>query len=102
MRMTTSTSGTLAPAQQANLSFPGSGQGTAVNAAVGQKVVAGQKLATVSSAGLRAQVAQAQAQLAQAQARLSGESGASSVQHAADEASVTAAQSALDDATANL
>jgi membrane fusion protein, macrolide-specific efflux system len=102
MRMTTSTSGTLAPAQQANLGFAVSGQVTAVYASVGQKVVAGQKLAAVTSAGLRSQVAQAKAQLAQARVRLSSDAGASSAQRTADTASVTAAQSALDDATANL
>ena len=104
MRLTTSTTGTLAAAAQANLSFGVSGQVTAVDVTVGQKVTAGQKLAAVSSASLTAQVAQSKASLAQAKSRLSADSGgsATSAQLAADQAAVTAAQSALDNVEASL
>jgi membrane fusion protein, macrolide-specific efflux system len=104
MRLTTSTSGSLAPAQRADLSFAVSGQVTAVDVEVGQKVAKGQKLATVSSATLAAQVAQAKASLAQAKARLSADSSgsATSAQLDADTASVTAAQSALDNVEESL
>jgi multidrug efflux pump subunit AcrA (membrane-fusion protein) len=102
LRMTTATSGTLAPAQQADLSFQVSGEVTSVPATVGEQVKAGQTLATVSSAGLAAQVAQAKASLAQAQARLSADASASSSQRDADQQAVTAAQSALTNVKAGL
>jgi multidrug efflux pump subunit AcrA (membrane-fusion protein) len=104
LRLTTATSGTLAPAQQANLSFAVSGQVNSVPVTVGQQVKAGQTLATLSSASLAAQVAQAEAALAQARARLSADSTgtAGSAQRSADSAAVTAAQSALDNVRAGL
>src|ERR1700734_2443712 len=61
LRQTVSSSGTIEPAQQANLNFATSGQVTSVSATVGEKVTAGKVLATVSSASLSADVAQAEA-----------------------------------------
>ncbi len=104
MRLTTAATGTLQPAQEASLNFQVSGQVTAVDVVVGQQVKAGQALATVNSASLSAQVAQAQAALASDQARLSADqsSGASSAQQSADQAAVTAAQAQLSNVQASL
>ncbi|HWE89772.1 MAG TPA: biotin/lipoyl-binding protein [Pseudonocardiaceae bacterium] len=104
LRQTVSSSGTIEPAQQANLSFAVSGQVTAVNVATGQQVSSGQALATVNSASLAASVAQAQASVSSDQAKLSADqsSSASSAQVTADQASVTAAQNQLTDAQSAL
>ena len=59
LRQTVSSTGTIEPAQQANLNFATSGQITSVAVTVGQKVKAGQVLAKVSAASLSANVAQA-------------------------------------------
>src|SRR6266545_6236877 len=61
MRQTVSASGTLQPATTQNLSFTTSGQVTAVNVKAGQQVTQGTVLATIDSAALQRQVAQAQA-----------------------------------------
>ncbi|MBB5157024.1 efflux RND transporter periplasmic adaptor subunit [Saccharopolyspora phatthalungensis] len=97
LRQTISSSGTIEPAQQANLNFAVSGQVTAVNVAVGQHVSQGQALATVNSASLRASVADAQATVASDQARLSSDqsANASSTQLNADQAALSAAQNQL-------
>ena len=71
MRQTLSSSGTISPATTSTLSFGASGQVTAVDATVGEKVTLGETLATMYSATLKAQVAQAEATLAGDQARLS-------------------------------
>ena len=104
MRLTTSATGTIAAAQVANLSFQASGQVASVTATVGQQVTAGQTLATLTSASLAAQVAQAQAALASDQAKLSADqtAGASSAQITADQAAVQAAQAALTNSQAAL
>jgi macrolide-specific efflux system membrane fusion protein len=96
-----SSTGTIEPATTATLSFSAPGQVTAVDATVGQRVTKGQILATMDSASLKAQAAQARASLAGAQSQLSRDQagGASSAQLAADQASVNAAQSQV--ATAN-
>jgi membrane fusion protein, macrolide-specific efflux system len=97
-------SGTIEPATTANLSFGAAGQVTAVHVAQGQKVRAGQQLATISSVSLANQVAQAKATVASVQARLSTDqtTAASAAQIAADQASVTVAQAQLADAQAAL
>src|SRR5215471_17179959 len=48
LRQTLSSTGTIEPAQQANLNFAASGQVTSVAVTVGQKVAAGQVLAAVN------------------------------------------------------
>ena len=97
-------SGTIEPTTTSNLSFGAAGQVTAVKVTLGQKVRAGQQLATISSASLASQVAQAKATLASAQARLSTDqtAAASAAQIAADQAGVTVAQAQLADAQAAL
>jgi macrolide-specific efflux system membrane fusion protein len=104
LRQTLSSSGTIEPAQQDNLNFAVSGQVTAVNVTAGQKVTAGQALATVNSAALSATLAEAQASLSSDQARLSSDqsSGGSSAQVTADQAAVTAAQNQVTNAQSAL
>jgi membrane fusion protein, macrolide-specific efflux system len=100
LKQTVSSSGTIAPAQQANLNFAVSGQVSAVSVTAGQQVTAGQALATVNSASLAASVAEAQASVSSDQSRLSSDqtSGASTAQVNADQAAVTAAQNQLTNA----
>jgi multidrug efflux pump subunit AcrA (membrane-fusion protein) len=104
MRLTTTTTATIAASEVSNLNFQASGQVSAISVAVGQQVTAGQTLATLTSASLAAQVAQAQASLASDQAKLSADqtAAASSAQINADEAAVTAAQAALSNSQASL
>jgi membrane fusion protein, macrolide-specific efflux system len=97
-------SGTIEPTTTSNLSFTAAGQVTAVNVIAGQKVQAGQKLATISSASLASQVAQAQATIAADEAKLSTDqtAAASTAQIAADQANITVAQAQLTNAQAAL
>src|ERR1700691_595616 len=90
LRQTVSSTGTIEPAQQANLNFAASGQVTSVAVTVGQKVKAGQVLAKVNSAALSASVAQAEATEASDAAKLSADQAAGS--------GVTAAQLTADEA----
>ena len=103
LRQTLAT-GTIEPTTTDTLSFGASGQVTSVYAAVGQRVTEGQNLATMESASLQAQVAQAQATLAEDQSRLSQDETAvaSSAQIAADQATVNADQSQVESAEAAL
>jgi membrane fusion protein, macrolide-specific efflux system len=89
LSQTLSATGTIEPTTTDTLSFDASGQVTNVYATVGQRVTAGQNLATMESASLQAQVAQAKATLAEAQI-------------AADQATVNADQSQVDSAEAAL
>jgi membrane fusion protein, macrolide-specific efflux system len=100
LRQTLSSSGTIEPAQQANLNFAASGQVTSVSATVGEKVTAGKVLATVSSALLSADVAQAEATEATDAAKLSSDqaAGVTSAQLTADQTAVTAAENQVTDA----
>jgi macrolide-specific efflux system membrane fusion protein len=102
LRQTVSSTGTIEPAQQANLNFAASGQVTSVAATVGQKVKAGYVLAKVSSAALSANVAQAEATEASDAAKLSSDQAAGSTvtaaQLTADETAVTAAKNQVTDA----
>src|SRR5664280_1164658 len=101
---TVTATGTVEPTTTSNLSFGAAGQVTALNVIQGQKVQAGQQLATISSASLTSQVAQAKATIAADEARLSTDqtSAASAAQIAADQASITVAQAQLTDAQAAL
>jgi multidrug efflux pump subunit AcrA (membrane-fusion protein) len=105
---TVSSTGTIEPANQASLNFGVSGRVTAVDVSVGQKVTAGQALATIDDTSLTAALAQAQATLANDQAQLATDQSAdaSSAQIASDEAQiassqtqVTSAQTSVADAT---
>ncbi len=94
---TVSATGTIAPANQANVSFAESGRVTAVNVSAGQQVAAGQTLATIDPTSLWASYAETQATLATDQAKLQSDqtANASSAQITADEAAVTSAQAQL-------
>jgi macrolide-specific efflux system membrane fusion protein len=104
MKQTVSTSGTIEPASQASLNFAVSGKVTAVNVAAGQKVVAGEVLATLDDSALQAEVASAQASLTSAQAKLVSDesSDAEASQIDSDTASVTSAQTQLTSAQTDL
>ena len=102
LRQTVGATGTIAPAQRADLDFAVSGRVTAVPVTVGQQVAAGDTLATVDAASLPQQVAQANANVAGAQARLDADAGASAAQRDADSAALTAAQAQLAVAQRNL
>ncbi|TCJ35072.1 efflux RND transporter periplasmic adaptor subunit [Parafrankia sp. BMG5.11] len=108
IKQSISTTGTIAPATQADLTFPASGKVTGVLVSEGDTVTTGQQLATIDSASLAASLAQAKLTLANGQEKLASDqtAGASSEQLAADQASVTtatdgvtAAQTALAGAT---
>lgn len=73
---TISSTGTVQAAQQTTLSFATAGQIASVTASVGQRVVAGQTVATLNPASLDSQLAAAQAGLASAQARLASDEAA--------------------------
>ena len=105
---TASSSGTIEPANQANLNFAVSGRVATVDVSAGQTVTMGQALATIDDSSLSASLAQAQAELANDQAQLATDqaAAASSAQIASDEANiassqtqVTSAQTALSEAT---
>ena len=101
---TTSASGTIEPKVSDTVNFSTAGTINAVDVTTGQTVNAGQTLATLDSAGLSADVAQAQAQLASAQTRLSDDTsaGASSSTIASDNSAVTQATNALTNAQNSL
>ena len=104
IRQTVATSGTLAPADTEDLSFAVSGKVTAVNVKAGQTVASGAVLATIDSAALQSQVAQAQASVASNQAKLSSDTtaAATAAQLAADQANLDAANGSLATAQASL
>jgi RND family efflux transporter MFP subunit len=96
-RRTVSATGTVEPAERADLTFAVSGEVDQVLVAEGDTVRAGQVVATVDDELLRAEEAAAAAELAAAQARRDDDeaAGASDTQLAADDAAVAAADSRL-------
>jgi membrane fusion protein, macrolide-specific efflux system len=104
MQQTVAASGTIEPAQEANLDFAVSGQVTAVDVATGQTVAAGQALATIDPSALQVLVASAEASLSAAQAQLSSDQAAdaSTSQIDSDDAQVSSAETALTSAETNL
>ena len=104
IRQTVSATGTIEPAQQANLNFGVSGQVTAVPATVGESVQSGQTLATVDAASLPSQLAQAHAAVASALAKVAADraAGASDAQVNADDAALASANAQLTVAQQNL
>jgi membrane fusion protein, macrolide-specific efflux system len=100
IRQTVAASGTIATANEADLSFTSGGTVTSVLVQPGQTVTKGQSLATISSADLAASVANAQVTVATAQSRLDSDesAAASSAQITADQQSLTVAQESLYDA----
>ncbi|HEU5000665.1 MAG TPA: biotin/lipoyl-binding protein [Lapillicoccus sp.] len=96
VKETVSATGTIEPANQANLKFAQTGKVTAVGVKVGDTVTAGQTLASIDPTSLQAAVTLAEQQLTAAQAQLTAAtSAASSSQIASANAQVTSAQSKL-------
>jgi multidrug efflux pump subunit AcrA (membrane-fusion protein) len=104
MAQTVSAQGTVAAAQSNDLNFTAAGTVTAVNVKAGDKVAAGDVLATSDSPALRQTVSDAQARVAAAQATLSDDTsaGASSTRLTADRSNLTSAQNSLTEAKAAL
>jgi membrane fusion protein, macrolide-specific efflux system len=97
MSQSVSASGTIQPAQTANLNFAVSGRVTKVDVAVGDMVKTGETVATIAPTALEAQEAAAQQTLTADEAKLAADeaSKAGTSQVAADEATVTSAQTQL-------
>ncbi|MCW2786145.1 MAG: secretion protein HlyD [Marmoricola sp.] len=103
-KTTVSATGTITPVRDTVLSFTSSGTVTRVAVKAGQKVLRGDVLAKIDATALRAQRDAAEAQLTAANSQLSEDSGGTTAQVSADEASVASATSALrqaQDAVAN-
>jgi multidrug efflux pump subunit AcrA (membrane-fusion protein) len=99
-RQTVSASGTVEPAEQADLNFSVSGQVTEVLAKEGDQVSAGQALATVDDTLLQAQLTAAQAALDAAQEKADSSDDASAdAAVVSAQSDLTAAQDAVDNAT---
>jgi multidrug efflux pump subunit AcrA (membrane-fusion protein) len=99
-RQTVSASGTVEPAERADLSFAVSGEVTEVLVKEGDTVTAGQALATVDDTLLQAQLAAAQAQLDAAEDKAAEADDASSdAAVLSAESDVAAAQESVDQAT---
>ncbi|HEX6358494.1 efflux RND transporter periplasmic adaptor subunit [Actinophytocola sp.] len=99
-RQTVSVSGTIEPADQADLNFAVNGKVTEVLVKEGDEVTAGQALATVDDTLLAAQLTAAQAQLDAAEEKAADSDDASAdAAVVSAESNVTAAQEAVDNAT---
>ncbi len=99
-----SATGTIAPAVESDLSFQASGTVTSVPVTVGQKVAAGQTLATIDPSALQEQVTLAQASVTAAQSAVSAASTSASsasaqAQLASAQGKLASAQQALAAAT---
>jgi macrolide-specific efflux system membrane fusion protein len=104
LKQSVAASGTVDATDTEDLSFPASGQVTAVWVKAGQRVAKRARLAAIDSASLAAAVAESRATLATAQAKLAADtaSGASSAQRSADAAAITVAQGQVTSATTDL
>lgn len=108
VQQSVTTTATLTPSVQEEVSFAGAGTVTAVDVQAGDTVEAGQALATIDTLQLDAAVLSAKADLAEAQATLadsqdsSDGSAADLARISADEAQVEVAQSAVTAAEAAL
>lgn len=98
LQQTVSSTGTLEPANQADLSFSSAGTVTTLDATVGQKVTKGQRLATIDDTALRSQVELAQSQVDQAQTQVDDSSSGTAAQIAAAKAQLASAQAKLSSA----
>jgi membrane fusion protein, macrolide-specific efflux system len=100
IRQSVAATGTIQPANRADLSFSVSGTVTSVPVAVGDQVKAGTVLATVDSASLATAVTLAQANVTATQDQLTAQqnAGSSAVQIASSQAQLAAARSKLTDA----
>ena len=99
-RQTVSASGTVEPAERADLTFAVTGEVTEVLVKAGDAVTEGQALASVDDTLLQAQLAAAQAQLDAAEDKAADSDDASSAAAVVSaESDVAAAQEAVDQAT---
>jgi len=100
IRQSVSATGTIQPANRADLSFAVGGTVTSLPVAVGDQVKVGTTLATVDAAGLQTALTLAQANVSATQDQLTAQqnAGSSSVQVASTQAQLAAAQSKLTDA----
>jgi len=100
IRDSVSASGTIQPAQRADLSFTVSGTVTSLPVAAGDQVKVGATLATVDSASLQSAVTSAQANVTATQDQLTAQqsAGSSAVQIASTQAQLTDVQGKLTDA----
>jgi multidrug efflux pump subunit AcrA (membrane-fusion protein) len=100
IRQSVSATGTIQPANRADLSFAVSGTVTSLPVAVGDQVKVGTTLATVDSTSLQTAVTLAQANVSATQDQLTAQqnAGSSAVQIASTQAQLAAAQSKLTDA----
>jgi multidrug efflux pump subunit AcrA (membrane-fusion protein) len=102
IRQTVATTGTLAPAQRADLTFQVSGTVTAVPVAVGEHVAAGATLATVGNTDLLTSVNLASASVTAAEDQVSSAATGTAAQQASANAQLAAARSTLARAQASL
>ncbi len=104
IRQTVAASGTLRPAREADLSFAVGGEVTAVRTAVGEKVVKGERLATVDMTALQAAVDAASANVTAASEQLTAQqdAAATTVQLASAKAQLASARTTLSDARTSL
>jgi multidrug efflux pump subunit AcrA (membrane-fusion protein) len=103
-QQTVSATGTLEPTREADLDFAVSGRVTSVLVAAGDKVIKGDKLASLDTSSLEAALTSAQAQLDAADAQYDDDvdADASSTQLSSDSAAVAAAKSSLSQAQDDL
>lgn len=103
VKQTVSATGTIQPAQQANLQFGQSGTVTAVSVQVGQQIAAGTPVATIDDTSLRSAVTVAEAQLNAARAQLTAaQTAGNAAQIASANAQVASTQSKLTSAQQSL
>ena len=100
IRQTTSATGTIDPATQANVNFAVAGTVSKLNVKVGQKVKAGGMLATLNTATLAATVRQGQASVYTDQAKLASDKAGESF--VAAEGGVAGAETTLAEDKANV
>jgi multidrug efflux pump subunit AcrA (membrane-fusion protein) len=101
VKQSVSTTGTLTPADEHDVSFSSSAEITSVRVSQGQKVAKGQVLGTIATLSLTSALASAKASLATAEATLSSaedDSTTTSAQLTADKAAVSSAKGGVTDA----
>ena len=102
LRQTVTTTGTIEPATEADLSFGVSGTVTSVPVAVGTVVAKGTVLATVGTTDLQAAVESAQAAVDAAQQQVSSVASGTAAQQASAQAQLASAQNKLTQAQQSL
>jgi len=103
METSISASGTIQPAQRADLNFTSAGTVTTLNAAVGDTVTAGEALASIDTTDLQSAVDQAQAAVNAAQTDYNtAVSSGTAAQQTAAKSTLTTKKNALDNANTAL